>query len=94
MTSRGPLFRPSFTLLLLYLAGFFLFYALLFALPELLAGARELPPGTEPLTPEELARAKEISRRALGGGRTYLAFAAALVTIAIAAWRKVLPGLR
>ncbi len=94
MPSRPPPFRPSFTLLLLYVAGFFLCYAMLFALPDLIAGYRELPPSTAPLTPEELERAKQISQHALGGGKVLLALLAALATAGLGIWRKLLPGVR
>jgi hypothetical protein len=94
MAYRPPAFRPRFTLVLLYVAGFFLFYALLFALPELLAGARALPPGPDELSPEEMAQAQEIARRALGGGKLLIALVAALATVGFGIWRNALPGVR
>ena len=94
MPSRPPPFRPSFTLLLLYVAGFFLFYAMLFALPGLLGALRELEPSTAPLTPEELERAKQVSREALAGGKVLLSLLAALATAGLGLWRRVLPGVR
>jgi len=94
MPSRAPQFRPGFTLLLFYLAGFFLFYALLFALPDLLAELGRLEPGTGPLTPEQLERAKQVSREALGGGKVLISLLAAFATTALGLWRRVLPGVR
>lgn len=94
MPSRPLPFRPSFTLLLLYVAGFFFFYAMLFALPELVAGYRALPQNTAPLTPEELERAKQISQQALSGGKVLLAVLAALATAGLGIWRRALPGVR
>ena len=89
---RASVFRPRFTLLMLYLVACFVFFALIFALPDLLAGARELPPGGE-LTPEELEGAREIARNALRG-RIPLALGAAVVATGLAAWTRVLPGFR
>jgi hypothetical protein len=91
--SRSLNFRPRFTLMLLYLAGFYVFYALLLALPDLLAGFRELGPGPEQLTPEELARAKGIAQQAIGG-KTVFALLAALATVGLGTWRRLLPGMR
>ena len=92
MPSRGAAFRPRFTLTLLYLLGFFLIYAMAFALPERSAGAQQLGPGPGELTPEEEARAREIARSALGGGRLLLALGASILTVGFALWRRVLPG--
>ena len=86
-------FSPRFTLSLFYVAALVIGFCLLFALPELLAGARELPPGTGDLTPEELARAREIARSALQGRLPY-ALAAALATFGLLVWRRWLPGVR
>ena len=94
MPSRAQPFRPRFTLVLFYVAGFFLLYAMLFALPDLLAGARSLPPGPEELTPEEMAKAQEIAREALSGGKVFIALVAALATVGLGIWRNVLPGVR
>jgi hypothetical protein len=65
----------------------------LFALPDLLAAAREIPAGEGELSPEELARAREVARSALAG-RIPWVFAASFVTLALAIWRGLLPGLR
>lgn len=94
MANRGAAFRPRFTLTLVYLLGFFLLYAMAFALPDLIVGARELGPGTGDLTPEEQAQAREIARRALGGGKLLIAVAASILTVGFALWRRLLPGVR
>ena len=44
---KPPVLRPSFTLALLYLAGFFLLFSLLLILPELLPVLNRVPPGPE-----------------------------------------------
>jgi hypothetical protein len=93
MPSRGAAFRPRFTLTIVYLIVFFLFYALAFALPDLIAGAGELGPGPGELTEEEKARAAEIARNALGGGRILIAVVASVLTVGFGAWRRRLPGL-
>lgn len=90
---RPPGFSPRFTLSLFYVAALLIVYGLLFALPDLLAGARSLPPGAGELAPEELARAQEIAREALQGRVPY-AFAAALATFGLLVWRGWLPGVR
>jgi len=94
MPSRGAAFRPRFTLTLVYLLGFFLLYAMAFALPDLIAGAGELGPGPGELSPEEEARARDIARTALGGGRLLIAVGASILTVGFALWRRVLPGVR
>lgn len=68
-------------------------FGLLLALPDLLAGARALPPGGAELSPEELAQAREIARRAVAGRLPY-AVAAALASFGLLVWRGWLPGVR
>lgn len=82
------------TVLLFWVAGFFLLFGLLVALPALIEGLRTLPPGKGPLPPEELARAKEIARNAVGGWRLVFCFGAAVAAAALGAWYGVLPGYR
>jgi hypothetical protein len=94
MPSRSAAFRPRFTLTLVYLFGFFLLYAMAFALPDLIAGAQELGPGPGELTPEEEERAREVARNALSGGRLLIAVGASVLTVGFALWRRVLPGVR
>ena len=87
-TRRAPVFRPRFSLTLLYLVGFFFLYALILVLPALTEVLTQVPPGPEQ---EELAR--QASRKAI---RPLLPIAAglALVTTLIGAHFQVLPGLR
>ena len=91
---RAPvLFRPRFTLMIVYFAMTFMGLALLLALPDLIAGALALPPGPEELSEAELARAREIAREAMRGKLVW-AFLLALVTTGVLAWYRRLPGLR
>jgi len=92
--SRQPVFRPRFTLTLLYLAFFFLLFGMVFALPDLLEGARNLGPGPEELSPEELARARDTARDALRGGRLLVALALAVIATGLGSYARILPGLR
>jgi len=92
--SRQPVFRPRFTLTLLYLAFFFLLFGMVFALPDLLEGARNLGPGPEELSPEELARARDTAREALRGGRLLVALALAVIATGLGSYARILPGLR
>jgi hypothetical protein len=86
-------FRPEFTLFVLYLFGFFVVFALLIALPDLLAGARALPAGEGPLSAQEREQAARIARAAVEG-KLGLALVAAVAALALGAWTGVLPGLR
>jgi hypothetical protein len=72
----------------LYLVGFFVLYALLLILPDLLDVLAQVPPG-----PEQEAIAREVAREA-AAPRLLPAFALALVTAALGAYYRVLPGLR
>ena len=92
--SNRPVFRPRFTLSLLYLAFFFLLFGMLFALPDLLEGARALGPGPEELTPEELEQARDTAREALRGGRLMVALGLAVIVTGLGSYARVLPGLR
>jgi hypothetical protein len=85
---RAPVFRPSFTLALLYLALFFGVYAFLLVMPELIAVLRDVQPG-----PEQQEIAQRAAREAF---RPMLPWALllALGTLALGAWLDVLPGLR
>jgi hypothetical protein len=90
---RTQPFRPRFTLMLLYLALFYVVFALLIALPYLLAAVQTLPPGGAELTPEELELARDTARRAFAGKAHWAALASVLATGA-GAWYGKLPGLR
>jgi hypothetical protein len=87
-------FRPRFTLTLLYLAFFFFLFGILLALPDLLEGARALGPGPEELTPEELEMARDTAREALRGGRLMVALGLAVIATGLGSYARVLPGLR
>jgi hypothetical protein len=88
---RTQPFRPRFTLTLLYLAVFFLLYGLLFSAPDL---APLLGEEGRALSPEALQqRAQEATQQTMRG-KVPLAFAAAVVTVGLAAWRRALPGMR
>lgn len=90
---RPAPFAPRYTLSLFYFAAFVLLFGVLFALPDLLAAFRALPPGAGELTPAELERARDAARGALAG-RVPLVIGCAFVTLGLAAWRGALPGLR
>lgn len=89
-----PVFRPRFTLSLLYLIAFFLLFGTLFALPDLLEAAGSLPPGPTRLTPEELEQAERVGRDALSRTQLAAALLAALAATALGARANLLPGLR
>jgi hypothetical protein len=91
MPRRGPTFQPRFTLTLLYLLVFFVFYGLLFAAPDLAPLLGEEGRGLAPEALQE--RARVVTQQTLRG-KVPLAFGAALVTVAVAAWRRALPGMR
>ncbi len=90
--SPRPVFRPRFTLLILYLIGFTTLFALLFALPDLLHAAREAAAGQGELSEAELRRGREITRQALRGRMPWI-FGAAFVLTALGAYSRRLPGL-
>jgi hypothetical protein len=72
----------------LYLVGFFVLYALLLILPDLLDVLAQVPPG-----PEQEAIAREVAREA-AAPRLLPALALALATAGLGAYYRVLPGLR
>lgn len=88
------MFRPRFTLMLLYLAFFFILFGLLFGLPDLVEEARHLGPGPDELTSEELAPAVATMREALAGGRLYVVLGLAVIATGLGSYARVLPGLR
>jgi hypothetical protein len=89
--ARAPTFRPEFTLLMLYFFAFFIFFALLLALPDLLDGMRNMPPATS--IDAERAAGAEIARHAVDG-KLRFAFLAAAVVLGIGAYARVLPGIK
>lgn len=85
---RAPAFRPSFTLALVYLVGFFLVFAFLLILPELLAVLRDVAPG-----PEQQRIAADVAQRA-AAPRLIWALGFALASVALGSYLQVLPGLK
>lgn len=85
---RAPVFRPTFTLALLYLAGFFAVFVFLLVLPELLTVLRDVPPG-----PEQERVAREMVQ-AVAAPRLPWAVALAVAAVGLGSYLKVLPGLR
>ncbi len=89
--SEKAVFRPNFTLSILYLIFFFFCYALLFMYPDLSEFARTLPPST----PLEEANAKMGAyAKSLIGPRLIWMLGAALATTALGIYSGVLPGVR
>ena len=84
----GAVFRPRFTLTILYFAGFFLLYAGALVAPALLEVARSVPPG-----PEQQAASFDAARAALTA-RFPIALVAALATLALGIFARVRPGQR
>ena len=85
---RAPAFRPSFTLALVYLVGFFFAFAFLLILPELLTVLRDVPAG-----PEQQAMAEQVAQQALAP-RLSWAVLLALAAVGLGAYLQVLPGLK
>ncbi len=83
-----PSFQPRFTLMLIYLTVFFLGYCLLLIAPELIEVARTVAPG-----PEQQEQARRVAYATVRP-RLPIALAAALVTTALLAYAKRLPGMR
>ncbi len=81
-------FQPRFTVTLIYLGAFFLGYCLLMIAPELIEVGRTVAPG-----PEQQERAQQVAYEAIRP-RLPIALAAAVVTTALLAYAKRLPGIR
>ena len=81
-------FRPHFTLFILYFGALFIGFALLLILPEMLEAAESLPPGADPR--EEGAHIAQ----QIAAPRLAVAFALAAVTLGLAWYYQVLPGIR
>ncbi len=86
-TSRAR-FQPRFTLMVIYLIAFFLGYCLLLIAPQLIEVARTIAPG-----PEQQEQARRVAYATIRP-RLPIALAAAVVTMALLAYAKRLPGLR
>src|SRR5215475_5025004 len=88
---RPAPFKPRFTVMLFYVAAFFVLYALLFVAPDLIP---LLGPEGQALAPDELqARAQQVAHEAMQG-KVFTALVASLATVGIGVWRDVLPGVR
>jgi hypothetical protein len=85
---RPPSFQPRFTLGIFYLAFFFLLYALLLVLPELLDVLANAPPGPEQ---ERIAQQRV---HAIARPRLAIAAVLAVLTTVAGAYYRVLPGMR
>jgi len=85
---RAPAFRPSFTLAVLYLIGFFFLFAFLLILPELLAVLRDVEPG-----PEQQRVAEQVARDAFAPRAVY-AVVLSLASVGLGSYLRILPGLR
>jgi hypothetical protein len=90
-STPAPVFRPAFTLLMLYFFAFFVFFAVLLALPALLEGMRTIPPATT--LEAERAAGAEIAKRAVQGKLLY-ALLAAIVATGIGSYGRILPGVK
>jgi len=86
--SSTPLFRPRFTLGLVYFALFFFFYCGFIVLPALIEIAWEVSFG-----PELQELAEYVAREQLRGKTSYVALAA-LLTLGLGSYARILPGLR
>jgi hypothetical protein len=81
-------FQPRMAIGVIYVLMFFCLYGLLFVLPDLLDILEHVPAG-----PAQQRLAEEVAHRALGTN-VYFAFAAAVATVALGAYYKVLPGMK
>jgi len=85
---RRAAFRPSFTLMLLYVAGLSIAFSLLAILPEMLEALAALPPDVDP------AEAGREVARAVAAPRVAGSIAIATIAVGAGAYWRVLPGLR
>ena len=77
--------------MLIYFFALFVFFALLLALPYLLAGMRTLPPDAS--IEEQRAAGAAIAQRAVAGKLSF-AFIASLVALGLGAYTRMLPGIK
>lgn len=77
--------------MLIYFFALFVFFALLLALPDLLAGMRTLPPDAS--IEEQRAAGAAIAQRAVAGKLSF-AFIASLVALGLGAYTRMLPGIK
>jgi hypothetical protein len=81
-----PPFRPRFTLGILYLGGFFLFFSFLQVLPELIHVAETMPPG-----PEQEEAARRVMQEGLN---VLLSVLLSLAATSLGVYYSILPGMR
>lgn len=84
-------FQPRFTLGLIYTFVFFFLWCLALALPDMLHVIASLPPDVDDATATQ--QVSEATRKALNT-RLPWAFVGTMLTMAIAAWSRALPGMR
>jgi hypothetical protein len=84
--SRPPPFRPRFTIGIVYLVAFFLFFAFLQVLPDLIGLLSSMPPG-----PEQQQAAERIMR---DGSSPLVSLALSLGATSLGTWYQLLPGMR
>jgi len=82
--NQGQRFRPRFTIGILYIAGFFFFFAFLQIMPDLIQ-LLELPPG-----PDQEIAAKELARKK---SNPLLSLILSVVATGAGAYYEILPGL-
>ena len=86
---RPPqVFRPRFTVGLLYVFALFFLFCLMIVAPALYEVWQTVPPG-----PEQEAAAERMARAAVAP-RLHVAFIAAVIVTAVGAHTGALPGLR
>jgi hypothetical protein len=90
-SAPAPAFRPAFTLLMLYFFAFFVFFAVLLALPALLDGMQALPPAKT--LEQERAAGAEIAKHAVEG-KLFFALIASFVATGIGSYARILPGVK
>ena len=73
--------------MLIYFFALFVFFALLLALPDLLAGMRTLPPDAS--IEEQRAAGAAIAQRAVAGKLSF-----AFVALGLGAYTRMLPGIK
>ena len=83
-----PVPAPHATLAILYLFAFFLLYCAILTAPALWRVLISIPPG-----PEQQAVAEQVARDTLRP-RLLFAFLAALASVAVGTWKRILPGTR
>ncbi|MDG2050953.1 MAG: hypothetical protein P8M78_12395 [Myxococcota bacterium] len=81
-----PPFRPRFTIGIIYLVAFFLFFSFLQVLPELIHLAETMPPG-----PDQEEAARRVMQEGLN---VLLSVLLSLGATSLGAYYSILPGMR